>query len=105
MFASLKRYIDFARSSDARLPRMVAEIDVTASQIKRLVPSLANFLKRSIDRLLILCEPKNGKHKNLSLFKNVMILNKTLKISSQYAIKFSTKNYPNLQKKCRHIYQ
>ena len=37
MFASLKRYIDFARSSDARLPRMVAEIDVTASLIKRLV--------------------------------------------------------------------
>ena len=52
MFASLKRYIDFARSSDARLPRMVAEIDVTALQIKRLVPSLANFLRRSIDTLL-----------------------------------------------------
>ena len=48
MFASLKRYIDFARSSDSRLPRMIAEIDVTA-EIKRLVPSLANFLKRSID--------------------------------------------------------
>ena len=48
MFASLKPYIDFARSSDARLPRMVAEIDVTASLIKILVPSLANFLKRSI---------------------------------------------------------
>ena len=38
MFASLKRYIDAARSSDARLPRMVAEVDVTASLIKRLVP-------------------------------------------------------------------
>ena len=49
MFASLIRYIDFARSSDARLPRMVAEIDVTASLMKRLVPILANFLKRSID--------------------------------------------------------
>ena len=39
---------DFARSSDARLPRMLAETDVTASLIKSLVPSLANFLKRSI---------------------------------------------------------
>ena len=35
-------------SSDVRLPRMVAEIDMIASLIKRLVPSLANFLKRSI---------------------------------------------------------
>ena len=42
MFASLKLYIDFARSSGARLPRMVAEIDVIASLIKRLVPSLVN---------------------------------------------------------------
>ena len=47
-FASLKRYIDFARWSDVCLPRMVAEIDVIAPLIKRLVPSLANFLKRSI---------------------------------------------------------
>ena len=48
-FASLKWYIDFARSSDVRLPHMVADIDVKASLIKRLVPSLANFLKRCID--------------------------------------------------------
>ena len=47
-FASSKRYIDFARSSDVRLPRMVAEIDMIASLIKILVPSLANYLKRSI---------------------------------------------------------
>ena len=33
MFASLTRYIDFAKSSDARLPRMVAEIDVIAYAI------------------------------------------------------------------------
>ena len=51
-FAYLKRYIDFARSSDVSLPRMVAEIDVIASLIKRLVPSLAN-LKRSIDKILM----------------------------------------------------
>ena len=47
-FASLKRYIDFARSSDVRLHRMVAEIDIIASLIKRMVSSLANFLKRPI---------------------------------------------------------
>ena len=38
----------FARVSDARLTRVVAEIDAIASLAKRLVPSLANFLKRSI---------------------------------------------------------
>ena len=43
MFASLKRYIDFARSSDKRLPRIVAEIDVIASLIRRLVPSRELF--------------------------------------------------------------
>ena len=47
-FASLKRYVDFARSSDVRLPRIVAEIDIITALIKRLVPNLANFLKRSI---------------------------------------------------------
>ena len=31
-----------------RLSRIVAEIDMIASLIKRLVPSLANFLKRSV---------------------------------------------------------
>ena len=32
-----------------RLPRMVGEIDIITSLFKRLVPSLVNFLKRSID--------------------------------------------------------
>ena len=32
------------------MPRTVAEIDMIASLIKRLVPSLANFLKRPSDR-------------------------------------------------------
>ena len=44
----LSNGIDFVRSSDMRLPRMVAEIDMTATLIKRLGPSLANFLERSI---------------------------------------------------------
>ena len=69
-FASLKRYIHFEKSSDAHLPRMVAEIDVIAWLIKRLVPSLATFLKRSIpctslndgtEEPLLLCEWKNGR--------------------------------------------
>ena len=51
MFASLKRYSYFARSSDARLPPMVAETDVRESLNKKL-PSLANFLKRSINMTL-----------------------------------------------------
>ena len=42
------------RSSDVRLPRMVAEIHMIASLMKkRLVPSLANFWKRSIDRVTL----------------------------------------------------
>ena len=50
--------------------------------------------------------------KHFSLFEIVIFANKTLKIvhflcqsSSHYVIKSSTKNDPNLQKKCRRIYQ
>ena len=101
-FASLKRYINFAWSSDVRLPHVVADIDMIASLIKRLVPSLANFLKRSIG------EPKkNGTHKYFTLQKRIDCKQdtETCQSFSLYVIKFSTKNDLNFQKKSRHLCQ
>ena len=71
-FSSLKGYVDLARSSDARLPCMVAEIDVIASAIKRLLPKV---LKRSTNvftsDLIHTCDFA----KVLLLRRNVAILN------------------------------
>ena len=49
-----------------RLPRMVAEFDIITSLIKRLVPGLANFLKRSIGVLSFTFESAKRVRRNLS---------------------------------------